>query len=289
MRCFFWAREWFREAEWTTRGGGPLRVVHSGLMAAALPPMMSKDDIICAHAKLEQLRVDMAKRSAGGREASGRYKKHDTARKVYIETVAMPSLRLGKRCREDDWRRLFLPGDDEIAGADKADMDRWYKKHKHDPRSTSAESYQLDEGKQITLLSWVQRNPSAYVRPQSAPSGAPRAYRLTSRDCPEYDRALLYVSSLTTASSAHNSSRTRSAPCLGGFPSDFAMHPALIRPFNEPRAPSSHCRVHERNLDADCTISISHACRKKLVPTARVPAGATLVWLASATYRLYSM
>ena len=169
-------------AGWSTQ-----RVVHSGLMAAALPPMMSKDDIICAHSKLEQLRVDMAKRSAGGREASGRYKKHDTARKVYIETVAMPSLRLGKRCREDDWRRLFLPGDDEIAGADKADMDRWYKKHKHDPRSTSAESYQLDEGKQITLLSWVQRNPSAYVRPQSARSGAPRAYRLTSRDCPEYE------------------------------------------------------------------------------------------------------
>ena len=64
-------------------------------MAAALPPMLSKDELVEAHAKLEQLRVDMATRSAGGREASGRYKKHDTARKVYIDTVAMPSLRLG--------------------------------------------------------------------------------------------------------------------------------------------------------------------------------------------------
>mmetsp|Transcript_11723 Transcript_11723/g.37432 ORF Transcript_11723/g.37432 Transcript_11723/m.37432 type:complete len:243 (-) Transcript_11723:36-764(-) len=193
-------------------------------MAAALPPMLSKDELVEAHAKVEQLRVDMATRSAGGREASGRYKKHDTARKVYIDTVAMPSLRLGKRIDDDDWRRLFLPGDDEIAGADKADMDRWYKKHKHDPRSTLAASYQLDESKQITLLSWVQRNPSAYVRPESAPSGTPMSYRLTQRDVKAY----------------------------AGF---------------------TLCQLaHDGN-------------RRKLVPTARVPAGATLVWLASARFQ----
>ena len=178
-------------------------------MAAALPPMLSKDELVEAHAKVEQLRSDMATRSAGGREASGRYKKHDTARKVYIDTVAMPSLRLGKRIDDDDWRRLFLPGDDEIAGADKADMDRWYKKHKHDPRSTLAASYQLDESKQITLLSWVQRNPSAYVRPESAPSGTPMSYRLTQRDVKAY-------AGFTLCQLAHDGNRcSRSAPYLG--------------------------------------------------------------------------
>ena len=53
--------------------------------------------------------TDMAQRSAGGRAASGRYKKHDTARKIFIETVGMPSLRMGKRIAAADWRRLFLP------------------------------------------------------------------------------------------------------------------------------------------------------------------------------------
>ena len=147
---------------------------------------MSKVEIVHAHAKLEQLQVDMASRSAGGKSASGRYKKHDTARKVFIQTVAMPSLRLGKRIAAADWRCLFLPGDDEIEGADKAEMDRWYKVHKHDPRSTSAESYELDESKQATLLGWVQKNPGAYVRPQPAPSGKPRTYRLTTRISKDY-------------------------------------------------------------------------------------------------------
>jgi len=64
--------------------------------------------------------VDMAARSAGGRSASGRYKKHDTARLVFIKSVAMPALRLGKRIPAADWHRLFLPGDDEVSGADKA-------------------------------------------------------------------------------------------------------------------------------------------------------------------------
>ena len=58
---------------------------------------MSKQDIIRAHAELEQLQLDMARRSAGGKQTSGRYKKHDSARNVFIQTVAMPSLRMGKR------------------------------------------------------------------------------------------------------------------------------------------------------------------------------------------------
>ena len=52
---------------------------------------LSKNEIIEQHAGLEQLKLDMAARSAGGRSASGRYKRHDTARKHYIASVAMPS------------------------------------------------------------------------------------------------------------------------------------------------------------------------------------------------------
>ena len=148
--------------------------------------MLSKSEIVHCHAELEQLRIDMATRQAAGRTTSGRYKKHDTARKVFIDTVAMPGLRLGKRVDPDDWRKLFLPGDDEIAGAEKAEMDEFYKLHKHDPRSSSTDSYQLDESKQLTLLNWVSKNTELYVRPQPAPSGAPRSHRLTQRESKVY-------------------------------------------------------------------------------------------------------
>ena len=151
----------------------------------------------------------------------------------------MPSLRMGKCIAAADWRRLFLPGDDEISGPDKLEMDQFYKRHKTDPRSKvsaqrlklgavpsrahlhgvgswhvlasrrrayraacsnrvrngvaererdsnldraqAAESFNLDEMKQLTLLQWVSKNSEAYVRFQGAPSGAPRVYRISER------------------------------------------------------------------------------------------------------------
>ena len=141
----------------------------------------TKDEIIDMHARLEGLRLTMAERSAGGKSSSGRYKKHDTARKVYLDTVGIPGLRLGKLPPADDVRRLFLPGDDEITGPAKVEMDEFYKKYKKDPRSTSTESYGLDHAKQLTLLEWVSRNPGSFVRPSAAPRGAPPSYRLVLR------------------------------------------------------------------------------------------------------------
>jgi hypothetical protein len=81
-----------------------------------------RDEIIQHHAELQQLLLDMAARSAGGRRASGRYKAYDTARLLYIKTVAFPSLRLGKRIDTEDWRLLFLPitsRDDNGSASDK--------------------------------------------------------------------------------------------------------------------------------------------------------------------------
>jgi hypothetical protein len=183
----------------------------------------SKAELVEMHAQIEQLRLDMAARSAGGKQTSGRYKKHDTARKVFVETVAIPSLRLGKRVDAADWRRLFLPGDDDIHGVDKIDMDRWSILHKVDPRSASAESYQLDSAKQLTLLQWVAKNPKQYIPPQPAPSGTPREHRLTARESKLYS----------------------------GF------------------------TLRQLAVDGD---------RRKLVPGARVPAGSTLLFLASPRY-----
>ena len=157
------------------------------LMASnALLTPMTQEEIITKFAAVEQLKLTMAARSAGGRSASGRYKKHDTARKVYIDTVVMPSLRLGKRIEEEDWRLLFLPGDDDIQGADKVKMDAFYQKHKTDRRRSDNESYGLDSTRQQTLMTWVSRNLSGYALPQPAPSGSPPEYRLTMRDNKSY-------------------------------------------------------------------------------------------------------
>ena len=148
-----------------------------------------RDEIIQHHAELQQLLLDMAARSAGGRRASGRYKAYDTARLLYIKTVAFPSLRLGKRIDTEDWRLLFLPitsRDDNGSASDKEKLDRWCKQHKKDPRSKSSESYGLDEKKQLTVLEWVARNSEGYVPPQPAQVGRPRTYRLDDRVSKDY-------------------------------------------------------------------------------------------------------
>ena len=148
-----------------------------------------RDEIIQHHAELQRLLADMAARSAGGKSASGRYKKYDTARLKYINTVALPSLRLGKRIDAEDWRLLFLPitcPEDRGSTSDKAKLDRWCKMHKQDPRSKSSVSYGLDERRQRTLLEWVGNNTEGYVPPPPAPVGKPPEYRLEERVSKDY-------------------------------------------------------------------------------------------------------
>ena len=182
-----------------TRRGGMLSALVLMASNALLTPM-TKEEIITKFAAVEQLKLTMAARSAGGRSASGRYKKHDTARKVFIDTVVMPSLRLGKRIEEEDWRLWFLPGDDDIQGADKLKMDAFYLKHKTDRRRSDNESYGLDSTSQQTLMTWVSRNLSGYALPQPAPSGSPPEYRLTMRDNKSYAGCTLSELARETAS-----------------------------------------------------------------------------------------
>ena len=154
--------------------------------------LASSIEIVNMLAKIEALKVTMAERSANGKEASGRYKKHDTARKVYLDVVALPALRYGKLPPAADARLLFdLPGDDEIQGTEKAEMDVFYEKHKKDPRSTRSASYSLDQQQQTSLLSWVARNPAGYVAPAPAPRGAPPIFRLSRRDTHDYEGCTL--------------------------------------------------------------------------------------------------
>ena len=86
----------------------------------------------------------------------------------------MPGLRLGKLPADSDWCMLFLPGPDDITGPDKSLMDEWAERYKTDPRSSSNTCYQLDEGKQRTLLEWLGKNLEACQWPVLAPAGCPR-------------------------------------------------------------------------------------------------------------------
>ena len=140
-----------------------------------------RSEIIEHHAEFQQLLLDMAKRSAGGKPTSGRYKKYDSTRLLFLNTIAFPSLRLGKRIDPKDWRLLFLPitsRDDPGTCADKDELDRWCALHKKDPRSKSSQSYGLDAAKQTSILTWVANNTAGYVPPAQAPVGRPHGYTL---------------------------------------------------------------------------------------------------------------
>ncbi len=66
-------------------------------MAEAVVRDYPRDEIIQHHAELQGLLADMAARSAGGKSASGRYKKYDTARLQYSTAVAFPTRQFGTR------------------------------------------------------------------------------------------------------------------------------------------------------------------------------------------------
>ncbi len=105
---------------------------------AAPPRTATKEEIIDMHAKIEDLRIAIARRAHGGADVQGRYKRHDTARKVFIETVALPDLRLGKLPTADDERMLFAPADDDVDGEQRREIDAWADQHQC---SSSTASY----------------------------------------------------------------------------------------------------------------------------------------------------
>jgi hypothetical protein len=198
-----------------------------------------RDEIIQHHAELQQLLLDMAARSAGGRRASGRYKAYDTARLVYIKTVAFPSLRLGKRIDTEDWRLLFLPitsRDDNGGANDKEKLDRWCKQHKKDPRSKSSEVVWTRRKKQLTVLEWVARNSEGYVPPQPAQVGRPCTYRLDDRVSKDY-------AGCTLSELAHDGMRKKLNPNARVPGGQIA---AMVRFLEVPMAIPAACRALSR-------------------------------------------
>ena len=131
----------------------------------------------------------MAQRQAGGAQGrSGRYHKHDTARKRCLERRVYPDLRMGKLPSDLDSRMLFdLPGPREIAGPAKKDMDLWANIYGRDPRSApaAANDLQQDIEGQTNLLRWALQSGVAMIDAtgdRHGRVGRPLGYRLTSRN-----------------------------------------------------------------------------------------------------------
>jgi hypothetical protein len=78
-------------------------------MAEAVVRRYPRDEIIQQHAQLQQLLLDMAARSAGGKSASGRYKAYDSAQTLYSNTIAFPTRQFGTRIDAADWRLSIPP------------------------------------------------------------------------------------------------------------------------------------------------------------------------------------
>ena len=78
-------------------------------MAEAVVRGYPRDEIIQHHAQLQQLLVDMAARSSGGKSASGRYRAYDSAQLLYSTAVAFPTRQFGTRIDAEDWRLSIPP------------------------------------------------------------------------------------------------------------------------------------------------------------------------------------
>ena len=120
-------------------------------MAASAAFTASKNAIIDQHAKIEELRLTMAGRSAGGGALQGRYKRYDTARKIFIKSVVVHQLRNGKLLDAHDEKMLFGPHDDDATATEKRELNAWYEKVKRDPRCCTAHRCAT------TRRSWLRR------------------------------------------------------------------------------------------------------------------------------------
>ena len=158
---------------------GPASVTHDSVVVMTAVHVPKKHEIEEMHAKMVEQKITMADRRHGGGGKSGRYKKHDTARLAFINGRGFHDLRYGRLPTVENQRRLFeLPGDDDIKGSEKLDMDAWSKEIHPDPRSKAAADAGLDKARQTTLLEYVSQHPGAFTVPANAPRGAPAAYKL---------------------------------------------------------------------------------------------------------------
>ena len=179
----------------------------------------TSDQLVVEDAELRSMLANIAKRSAGGRAASGRYNKHDTARLRFIRSIALPGIRFGQLVPDDDMRMLRLGPKHVLQGVDLASMDDWSQRHGRDPRSKKKDGW-LDETEQATLFRWLSRNEKNLVVSNPARRGAPRAFTLDFGMYQGYRLGQLVAHSIKSCGRTHllpAAGRARLAPRPGAY------------------------------------------------------------------------
>jgi hypothetical protein len=116
--------------------------------------------------RLDCLITDMSARQAGGAKKQGRFKKDDSARKLFINTVALPDLRAGVLPSKHDEKMLFLGPLHKLESSPAKELNRWIDGVYKDPRARQPPSM-LDTKKQTTLLQWAQQHAALCTPPIS--------------------------------------------------------------------------------------------------------------------------
>ena len=121
---------------------------------ASLP---TAEELEACYRRCVELKSIIFSRHAGGKEKSqGRYKKHDSARLHFMRVTVEPGLKLGRLPLEFEMKLLFdYPGDENIAGPAKDEMDEWASRVK--PRDAAAATAAAAPGErgQTDLLRWA--------------------------------------------------------------------------------------------------------------------------------------
>ena len=145
-----------------------------------LPDLVSAAELTDCYRRCVALKEAMAGRQAGGGQRSGRYMKHDSARRRCLEKVVLPALKRGVLPSVTDTHMLFeMAGPRDISGPDKQMMDKWSNIFARDPRQTDARNESTIEA-YTNLLVWVKDQPRLYAFVSRAPRrGRPWALHTT--------------------------------------------------------------------------------------------------------------
>ena len=150
-------------------------------VGVALSDLATAEELLACFRRCQEMKLIMADRQAGGKSTSGRYKKHDSARKQFIETSIEPGLRLGKMPSAYDWHMVFNVAPQESLGRGNVTVvNAWADSIKPDPRSKSASATaDLDEDTQTSILRWAHITSSHYTASgaEYGKRGAPPAFR----------------------------------------------------------------------------------------------------------------
>ena len=140
---------------------------------------LTPHEIIESHSRLVGLRAAIEADYEG---RQGRYNKVDTARVKFLNAVAFPYLRLGKRLDDGDWMMLFADRSKERVAKDvpRAVL-QWAARNYTDPRRETKYVDRLEPGDQRTMLYWLVTTEQRIVH-SHARNGRPAAYRLQKRD-----------------------------------------------------------------------------------------------------------